>query len=84
LTDTPDLSTTPATSRDDLLEDLRTARAAQRRLRMQMQRAAVLCGTAVVLLGLIATVVAGRRDFEGRYAAEEACDDTLERRVPTR
>jgi hypothetical protein len=52
--------------RDELLADLRSARAAQQHLRMQIRRAALLCGAAVVLIGVIATVVLGRRDFQGR------------------
>lgn len=56
--------TTP--SRDELLADLRTARAAQQQLAKQIRRAALLCGAAVVLIGVIATVVLGRRDFQGR------------------
>jgi hypothetical protein len=53
-------------SRDERLAELRTARAVQQHLKTQIQRAALLCGTAVILIGVIAMAAAGLRDFKGR------------------
>jgi hypothetical protein len=62
----PTLETAAPPSRDELLAELQSARAAQQRLRTQIERAALLCGTAVVLIGVIAMAVARRRDFQDR------------------